>query len=305
MADRCDVLIVGAGVAGLTAAQAIASEGLSCVCVERMGPGGVVMNLGEIEDCPGLAPGISGPDLAADLVDKAMTAGAILAFAEVTSIRGGAPWVVETTDGSHEATAVILASGLTEGSFDLAGEEDLRGRGVSSCAHCDGPIFKDQPVVVAGGDEWAAQEAMELAGVASQVTLVCEGGAPNVSQARRDRLSALANLSIKAGRVIGLTANDAGLQSVTVAGPAGEDRLTAPGVFVYTNRRPNIGYLAQAPQLDGTDRPVVGPDLATSRAGLFAIGDLRAGARESVTAAAEDGRKAAQAAIVHCRSMSG
>ncbi|MFO1188228.1 MAG: NAD(P)/FAD-dependent oxidoreductase [Alphaproteobacteria bacterium] len=213
--------------------------------------------------------------------------------------------MVETTQGGHEATAVILASGLTEGSLGLAGEGDLKGRGVSSCAHCDGPMFKDQPVVVVGGDDWAAQEAIELAGVASQVTLVCEGGVPNVSQARRERLSALANLSIKAGRVIALTANDAGLESVTVAGPGGEEQLTAQGVFVYTNRRPDIGYLAQAPRLDSTGRPMVGQDLATSSAGLFAIGDVRAGTRESVALAAEDGRMAAQAAVFHCRSMSG
>jgi thioredoxin reductase (NADPH) len=302
MAERCDIVIVGGGVAGLTAAQAIASAGLACVCVERMGPGGVVMNLGTVEDCPDLPPETTGPDLAAKLLDQAMGAGATIAFAEVTSIRGGGAWVVETTDGTHEAKAVILATGLTEGSFGIEGEEDLKGRGVSSCAHCDGPMFKDQPVAVAGDDDWAVQEAIELAGGASRVTLVCAGGTPKAVAGRQARLSALSNVSILAGKVVALNANDVGLESVVVDGSAGQ--TTVPVVFVYTNRRPSIGFLAPLPRLDGAGRPVVGADLETSLRGLFAIGDLRAGAAQSITAAADDGRKAARAAILHCRESS-
>lgn len=305
MAERCDIVIVGGGVAGLTAAQAIASAGLACVCVERMGPGGVVMNLGTIEGCPDLPSETTGPDLAAQLLDQAMGAGATIAFAEVTSIRGGGPWVVETTDGTHEAKAVILATGLTEGSFGIAGEDDLKGRGVSSCAHCDGPMFKDQPVAVAGDDDWAVQEAIELAGGASRVTLVCAGGTPMAVAGRQARFSALPNVSILAGKVVALNANDAGLESIVVAGPAGQTTVSAQGVFVYTNRRPSIGFLAPLPRLDGAGRPVVGADLETSLRGLFAIGDLRAGAVHSITAAADDGRKAARAAILHCRESSG
>jgi thioredoxin reductase (NADPH) len=166
-------------------------------------------------------------------------------------------------------------------------------------------MFKDQPVAVAGGDEWAVQEAIELASVASHVTLVCPGGTPSASPGRRSRLAALPNLSVVAGRVAALNANEAGLESITVAGPAGPERVAAHGAFVYTNRRPAIGFLADPPRLDGAGRPVTGDNLETSRAGLFAIGDVRAGAGESVVSAAEDGRKAARAASLHCRSVSG
>jgi len=306
MADRCDVLIIGAGVAGLTAAEAVASAGLSCVCVERLGPGGVVMNLGAVEDGPALAPESTGADLAALLLEKAMAAGAVIAFAEATALKGGSPsWVAETTDGAHEAAAVILATGLAEGSLGIAGEEDLKGRGLSTCAHCDGPMFKDQPVVVAGGDEWAVQEAIELAGVASSVTLVCAHGAPTASAIRRARLAALPNVRIRAGAVEALGANDTGLESVTLATDAGPERLNAQGIFVYTHRRPNIGLLTDLPDLDDAGRPRVDGALATGKAGLFAAGDVRAGSVESVAAAAEDGRRAARAAILHCRELRG
>ena len=157
MADW-DVVVIGGGAAGLSAAAAAAGADLSCLVVDRMGGGGELMNLGSLHEMEGA---LTGPDLAARLLEEATVAGAELGLGAVTGLTSeGVGWRVSTDDEVHSARAVILAVGLAHGRLGVDSEEGFEGQGLSHCAACDGPLYRGQPVVVAGADRWAVAEAL-------------------------------------------------------------------------------------------------------------------------------------------------
>lgn len=287
-AREWDVVVIGAGPAGLSAARGVAQRGLSCLCLDRLGPGGALMNLGALHHCPELPAGTTGPELAAQLAEAATEAGAELGFGEVRAIRreGGA-WIVATDEEEHVARrALILASGLAPGRLGVPGEEAFEGMGLSHCAACDGPLYRGQPVVVAGSDEWACQEALELAGTAAQVTLVHEADAPPAA------LPAVLppNLALLPGRIVALE-GEGGLEAVVVAEDEARRRLPARAVFVQRGRAPALDFASGLLALDAAGHALA----ETGRPGLFVAGDLRAGAPRRIAAAIADGLCAARA----------
>jgi thioredoxin reductase (NADPH) len=304
MPGRWDVVVVGAGAAGMSAAAAVARAGLSCLCLDRLGPGGLLINLGVLHDMPDLPEGTTGPDLLTSLLDPAMAAGVELQASEVRHLRRADGWTVETDDGEHQARAVIIASGLTPGLLGVEGEAGFEGRGLSHCAACDGPLYAGQDVVVAGADEWAAQEAIELAQVARRVTLVHGDDAPAVSPARAAALAALANVGLMAGRIVALEGGE-GLQAVTVACGAGRERLPARAAFVYTQRIPATSFARGLLDLDGSGHMMVDEDLCVRPPSLFAAGDVRAGSPQRIAAAIADGERAGRAAANHLKAVAG
>lgn len=275
-----DVAVVGAGIAGLTAARTTATRGLRTVVLERLGPGGQLINLGALAHYPGLADGTTGPDLASALLGDAMAAGVEIPAAEVTGLAAGPPLRLDTPDGPCTAGAVVVATGRSAGRLGVPGAEAWRGRGLSECAGCDAPLFAGQHVAVAGDDEWAAHEALELAGPAAAVTVLVPDR-PAWSAAAADRLAARPNVEIRAGAsVVGL-AGDAALTGVALADGT---ELPVTGLFVEVGRAPRAELLDGAP------------------AGVFAAGDVRAGADPYLLAAAADGLRAGLAAVAFLRS---
>ena len=264
MAREWDVVVVGAGVAGLAAAKAAAEAGASTCVVDRMGPGGLLMNFSDLHDVPG-NPG--GMDYASALLDEAMVAGAELAIAEVTALEPG--FAIATDDEAHTARAVVLAVGLGNGRLGLPGEDGFEGQGLSHCATCDGPLYAGASVVVAGHDRWAVQEAAELAATAAQVTLVTQGGTPNTAA-----LAGLANVAVRPGHVTALAGAN-GLETVEVDGTA----LPARAIFVQWGRVAPLGFVA-----------------APTTPGLFLAGDCRDAAEQGVLAAVASGAAAGAAA---------
>ena len=280
-----DVVVIGGGAAGLSAAAAATDAGLSCLVLDRMGGGGELMNLGPLQDVDGTP---AGPDVAAGLLDAAITAGAELGVAEVTGLAAeDGNWRVSTDYGTHDARAVILAVGLAPGTLGIDGEADFNGRGLSHCAACDGPLYGGQPVMVVGIDRWAVAEALEMAEIASEVTLVTQGGAAPAATER---------VIVLRGRITGLE-GATGLEAVLVQPDDGGAplRLATRAVFVQTARHPALGF---APILarDADGRLVTGSALRCSLPGLFAAGDVRAGASRTVAGAMMEGRQAALAA---------
>lgn len=268
-----DVVVIGAGVAGLTAATAIAADGLRCACIERLGPGGVLMNLGPLDGMPDK----TGADYAAELMEAATEAGVELVFGEVQSLAAGPPHVARTEEEAHAAPVVIIACGLAPGTLGLANEAAFEGRGLSHCAHCDGPMFVGQPVIVAGHDKWALAEAAELRHLGAEVTV----------------------LGADSGRIVELVGTEV-LTSVVVERGGTRENLAANAVFAYANRRPALGFMSGL-ALDPAGRIVVDADLRTSLPGVFAIGDVRSGAAESIAESVEDARRAALAAVRHLK----
>jgi thioredoxin reductase (NADPH) len=283
-----DALIIGAGPAGLTAAAELAGAGLATLILDRLGPGGALINLGALEGVPDNVPG---PHLTALLTDDATAAGAELGFGEVSKVTPGEVWTIQTADGEHhQARAVVVATGIAKGHLGLADEEAWEGRGLSHCAACDGPLFTGQPVVVAGNDGWAAHEVRELAGLADRVTVV--GASAPVDGA---------NVSAMGGRIVALEGSD-GLEAVVVEDGGSRKSVPANAVFVYVGRKPAAEFVADLLACDAAGHIVVDKDGTASRPLAFAAGDVASGAPHSVAEAQASGERVARAIIARLKS---
>jgi thioredoxin reductase (NADPH) len=278
-----DVIVIGAGPAGLTAATEAARAGLKTLCLDKLAPGGQLINLGELHD---LEEGGSGPDVAGRMTDDATVAGVEIGFGEATALSGNGPWTVSTAEGeSHTARAVLIATGLNKGRLGLANEDAYEGRGISHCAHCDGPLYAGLPVVVAGAGGWADVEAKELVDLAGTVTVIDSGASEPPTDIPRIT-----------GRIVGLQGSD-GLQSVTVEADGEQRTVPANAVFVYVGRSPAAEFLPDSLARDAAGHIVVDAEGRTSAPMAFAAGDVRSGARASLSESIADGQRAAQAVV--------
>lgn len=278
-----DVIVIGAGPAGLTAATEAARAGLKAYCLDKLAPGGVLINLGELHDFEEVW---SGPDMASRMTDDAVVAGVEIGFGEVTALSGTGPWTVETADGEkYTARAVVLATGLNKGRLGVPNEEAYEGRGISHCAHCDAPLYAGLPVIVAGSGGWTDHEAKELVGVASEITMVDTAAASGPSGVKHLQ-----------GRIVGL-AGDNGLESVTVESAGERKSIPASAVFVYVDQRPATECLPESVARDAAGHVVIDAEGRTSIPTLFAAGDVRAGARYYLADAIADGQRVAQAIV--------
>jgi thioredoxin reductase (NADPH) len=282
-----DVIVVGAGPAGLTAATGAARAGLKALCLDKLAPGGALINLAELHEVPSDEGGhADGPQIASQLTDEATEAGVELGFGEVVKLTGSGPWTVETADGEqHTCRAVVIATGLSKGTLGLPEEGEYDGRGLSHCASCDGPLYAGRPVVVAGTEGWAPREAAELQVVAGDVTVI---GKPAASLP-----DGVHHLD---GRIVALEGSD-GLQSVVVESGGTRKTIPASAVFVYVGQSPAAEFLAETLARDATGHIVVDEGGRTSAATAFAVGDVRAGARHYLADAIADGQRAGQAIV--------
>lgn len=292
MSTDWDVAVVGAGAAGLVAARVAAERGLRVVAYERGSPGGQLVNLTALHD----HPGGTGPELVSALTAAAEGAGVRLAYGEVSRVHPGIPARLETTGGEVTAGAVVVAAGLSAGRLGLPGEEALVGRGISTCAGCDGPLFRGRPVAVVGDDEWTAEEALELAGSASAVTVLVPGE-PRWSAARAARLAADEGVEVLTGAAVTALRGEGVLSGVVVRTAEGERELAVAGVFPFVGRRGPEGLVAGL-AADADGRLVPGD-------GVLVAGDARAGAEQSLAAAEADGRAAGEAAVAAVAATAG
>lgn len=290
-----DLAIVGAGVAGLTAAIVAAQHGLSVLVVERLGAGGQVMNVETIHNMPGFPQGVSGFELGPLLQEQAEAAGAEFMLDTVLTVRPEPVegHVVECEGESIKARAVLVTAGSDRRKLDVPGDE-LEGRGVSHCASCDGPMFRGQPVCVVGGGDSAFGEAAVLATHASRVTLVFREQQPHAQKALVNAVAGLPNVQLIADSDVLAIVGDDGVTGVRVRHSDGQSvELPAQGVFVYAGLAPASGFVASAVKLDAAGRIVTDAHFASSVPGIFAAGDIRAGAAWLLAAAAGEGAAAA------------
>jgi len=278
-----DVIVVGAGPAGLTAATGAARAGLKALCLDKLAPGGALINLGQLHD---VEKASDGPQIASQLTDDATAAGVEIGFGEVVRLSGSGPWMVETAEGEHHAgRAVVIATGLGKGRLGLPEEEQYEGRGLSHCASCDGPLYAGLPVIVAGAAGWAPYEAEELKAFASEVTVI-----DTVAAKLPDGVRHLD------GRIVALEGSD-GLQSVVVESGGARKTVPTSAVFVYVGQSPAAEFVPDSLARDATGHIVVDEGGRTSAATVFAAGDVRAGARHYLADAIADGQRAAQAVV--------
>ncbi|MDN5325429.1 MAG: thioredoxin reductase [Moorella sp. (in: firmicutes)] len=294
-----DLMIIGGGPAGLTAALYGARGGLNTILLEMGAPGGQAGQTGRIENYPGFPDGITGIDLAMKFAEQAERSGARL---EMTTVRkvdfSGVNKKVITSNGEYEARAVIIASGAHPRPLGVPGEAELRGRGVSYCATCDGAFFRDKKVAVVGGGDSAVEEALFLTRFASQVTIIHRRDALRATRVIQDRARDNPKISFQWNTVVNAIQGKDKVSSLQLkdvrTGALREEPFD--GVFIFIGLEPNTDFLGGALTLDPGGYIVTREDLATSIPGVFAAGDVRAKNFRQVSTAVGDGAVAAMAA---------
>ena len=293
-----DMLIVGGGPGGYTAALYAARAGLDAVVLEKLSAGGQMALTEQIDNYPGFANGISGHDLAADMKKQAERFGAQTVNAQVTRMDLSAnPKVVETSEGAFLGKTVVIATGANPRKLGVPEEDALVGRGVAYCASCDGMFFKDKDVVVIGGGDSAVTEALQLSRIARSVTIIHRRDTLRATKVYHDQLMKIENVHFAWNSVVEKIAHDDKVTGVHLRNvKTGEERLLpCEGVFVSIGREPVNALFRDQLTLEG-GYIQAGESTETSIPGVFAVGDIRTKALRQVVTAVADGAMAVHAA---------
>ena len=298
MEVKYDLVIVGAGPAGLAAAQYGARANLKTLVLEELAPGGLTLVIDKLENYPGILEPVSGYDLAQTMSQQAERFGAEFRSASVESIeRTDEGFMVATTEGQFPAEAVIIATGARHRKLDIPGEERLGGKGVSYCATCDGPFFKGRRILVVGGGDSACDEAMYLSNLSDKVTMIHRKDRFRAQKALAERVLSNPRIQVLFGTVAETILGVNKVESVRLrnlaTGLAEERGFDA--VFVFVGSDPTTGIIPGS-VLDENGYVVTDERMGTSIPGLFAAGDVRVSPFRQVITACSDGAVAAHAA---------
>jgi len=300
MADVEDVIIIGSGPAGYTAALYTARANLSPLVIEGFAWGGLLQQTTDVENFPGYPRGIMGPEMMQDLRDQAERFGTRFITDDATRVEcsDGGVQTVWIGDEVHRAKALVLATGAQHKKLDVPGEELLSGRGVSYCATCDAAFFKEHETIIVGGGDSAMEEAIFLAKFAARVTIVHRRDEFRASPIMLDRARAVENIAFLTPYVPEeFVAGDSGaLATVRVRhAENGETReLPATGAFVAVGHVPQSELVAGQVELDENAYvKTLGHSTRTTLAGVFAAGDLVDHTYRQAITAAGSGCKAA------------
>lgn len=284
-----NLIVIGGGPAGYTAAIYAARANLAPLVLEGYGAGGQLMLTGEVENFPGFAHGVDGPQLVESMRDQAERFGARIEPLEVVKVDLEVrPFVVWTDEGRHLAHSLVIATGASARWLGIEGEERLRGFGVSSCATCDGAFFRDQDVVVVGGGDSALEEALYLARIASQVTIVHRRDRFRGSRIMVDRVLPNPRITVRWNSVVTSVVGDDRVEAVRIRDTESDeiDEIPSAALFVAIGHDPSTSLFADSLARDG-DGYLITDGTRTSRPGVFAAGDVQDRVyRQAITAAA-------------------
>ena len=294
-----DAVIVGGGIAGLTAAIHAGRSGLRCLLVERIMPGGQIFNATHVENMPGIAEPVSGVELSERLHDQAAQAGVEITLSEVTGlIPDGTNWLVRKYDGDVRGKAVIIAAGSSFKKLGLDREDDFYGSGISNCASCDGPLFTDQVVGVVGGGDSALDEALALTEFASKVIIFHRDDELTGQAVLGHRVHADPKIELLPNTEVTALLGDTMLEGVNTrhTGSGETSQVDLAGLFVFVGLEPNTGFLDGVVPLDAAGHIDTDIWMRTPAKGIFAVGDIRQNSAALLASSAGDGATAAVAA---------
>ena len=291
-----DTLILGGGPAGYSAALYTARAGLDTLVIEKICPGGQMATTDTIDNYPGFDAGIDGIELGMKMMAGAERFGAKSAYAEVTEVAlDGAIKRVVTTDGTYLAKTVIIATGASPRPLGLAGEQDLIGRGVHYCAHCDGRFYKGKTVMVVGGGNSAASDALYLSGLAEKVILVHRRDTLRATKIYHAPLMRAENVEFCWNSTVSGLIADGRISAVKVTDLTNgtEREVKIDGLFVSIGRQPATELFQGLLELDAHGYISADESTKTSLDGVFAAGEVRTKTLRQVVTAAADGAIAA------------
>lgn len=295
-----DVIIVGGGGAGLTAAIYTSRAKLKTLLVEKLAPGGQIALTDLVENYPGFPEGILGPDISLRMEEQAKKYGTQVAYQEVQRITRNEHnvFVLDCGAEKYQAKSIILAAGASFRRLNVPLEKELTGKGVSYCATCDGAFFRDKEIVVVGGGDSAMQEGLFLTRFASKVTVIHRRDKLRASPILQQRAQENEKIVFVWDTVIEKIIGEKKVEAVELKNlKTGESReFKTDGVFIFIGHDPNTGFLKGFVDLDAHQYVKSDGSVKTSLPGVFAAGEIRAGAVKQLVSACGEGCEAALAA---------
>lgn len=299
MAEIYDVVILGGGPAGYTAALYAARGGLSTLVLEKMAAGGQMTQTVQIDNYPGFDEGIDGYTLGDKMRKGAERFGAQTRYTEITAARlSGDVKEITTRDGVFYGKTVIIATGADHRHLGIAGEEDLIGRGVGYCATCDGNFYRNKTVAVVGGGNSAAADALFLSRIVKKVILIHRRDSLRASKVYHEPLKKVENLEFRWNSQVTELLSDQVLTGVKLRDvhSGEESTLSVDGLFISIGRTPATELFREELELDPSGYIVADESTRTNIPGVFAAGDVRTTPLRQIVTATADGAVAATAA---------
>lgn len=298
-----DIIIIGAGPAGLTAAIYAARSGMTVKVFDKSTYGGQTVLTSELDNYPGL-PGIDGPEFAGMLYKHATDQGAEIILEEVVEIlpQGEIKKVI-TTQGEYEARALIMAGGAKRKQLGCQGEEKFVGRGVSYCATCDAAFFRGKDVAIVGGGDTALNDALFLSNHCNKVYIVVRRDIFRAQKAKQQAVAARHNIEILYSSTVSAVEGDTAVESLQLNTPEGKRSLPVSGVFVAIGVVPETDLYKSFLHTDEEGYIIADENCTTEIEGLYVAGDIRKKPLRQVITAAADGAVAAVIAAEHINDM--
>jgi thioredoxin reductase (NADPH) len=307
MTPEWDLVVVGGGPAGMTAAQYGSRANLRTLVIEEMAPGGAVLLISDMENYPGFPEPVNGYEFSEAMQKQTENFGAEFKSATVNSIsKEGKVFTIDTSEGPVTSWTVVLSTGAKHRHLGAPGEEEFSGRGVSYCATCDGPFFKNKKMLVVGGGDSACDEASYLANLTDKVVLIHRRDRFRAQKVLADRVQNNANIDVRLSHTLEKIEGDTKVRKVvlkkTDTGETYEEEFDA--VFIFIGSDPQT---SMAPELEKDDAGYLITDqsMETSLKGFFVVGDVRATPFRQVVVACGEGAIAAHMAAAHIDDIKG
>lgn len=304
-----DALVIGAGPAGVSAALYLARFGVSVALVEKLAPGGLLLQTFEIENYPGFPKGIKGYELADAMAEQLEPYNNITRkHGDISAFKmNGDTKLIQVDDEWLEADTVVIASGVRYRKLGLPNEDKLLGKGISHCALCDGNFFRGQPVGVVGGGNSAIEESLHLAKLVSHLHVIHRRDAFRAVPIYLERLKTLPNVTLETSTIITKLHGEHQLEGVTVKRlrKGTEEFLPLNGLFIFIGFEPVASFLPPELHLDEGGFIKTDTEMATNLSGVFAAGDIRSKLCRQVVTAVGDGATAANSAFTYLEHQNG
>jgi len=304
-----DAIIIGGGPAGLTAGIYLSRARVSTLLIEKALPGGQAILTEIIENYPGFPHGIAGPELMQKMEEQAVRFGLKIEYGEVeeVKIKEDKVKIVRINNQEYKTLTIILASGAEASKLGVPGEEELRGRGVSYCATCDAPFFKDQKIVVVGGGDTAIEEALYLTKFVREITIIHRRDRLRATKILQERVFSNKKINFAWNSVVIKILGNEKVEGVLIQNKkTGEEKkILCQGVFAFVGNVPNSKFLNEIIKLDQKGYILTDDNMMTSQEGIYACGDVRKKLLRQVVTACGEGATAAFAAQKYIEEIKG